>query len=230
MAEYRVYFRDKGAISARQGFLADTDDEARELAQLLFQACSDSCSSYELWSGTRLVLEESTESVPFSRFEVLSETRQERILDYERQLRDSHWLLAKSQRLLEAIEAANEMRAGSVVRNRALVVEDDEPARKWMLRVVHQAGYEVVEAGDIQPALAIIRDGKPLRLLIADIVLPSLSGLALGRMARMVHKDLKAVYVTAYDLPTEETIIGPVLRKPIAAHEFFNTVRGMLIA
>jgi CheY-like chemotaxis protein len=232
LIEYRLYFRgDADAIQARQGFFADSDDEACELAQILFDACHDKCSRYELWSGTRLIVESWEKAPSPPRFEFLTRNRQERVLDYEQRLRDSHWIVGKSQRLLEAIEAASKVRLGSANRqNRALIVEDDEPARKWMARVVRDAGFDVAEAGDFQCALRVIQDGNPLRLLVADIVLPTLSGLSLARMARMVHKELKTVYVTAYDLPREETIIGPVLRKPVPPHAFFDTVRAMLAA
>ena len=65
-------------------------------------------------------------------------------------------------------------------------------------------------------ALQILESPQPLDLLITDVVMPDrVNGFALARMARMRRLDLKILYVSAYELPTEEAI-GKILRKPIA--------------
>jgi CheY-like chemotaxis protein len=42
-----------------------------------------------------------------------------------------------------------------------------------------------------------------------DIVIPGVNGFALMRMARMRQRELKVIYVSAFDVPTDEAI-GPV--------------------
>jgi CheY-like chemotaxis protein len=232
MVEYRLYFFDEWRmIKARQGFLADNDNEAREFAALIFHACHDKCSSYELWSGVRLMLENSSESIPSSHFALLTDRVQERVVEYELRLRDSHWIVGKSQGLLEGLEAANKIRARRISAktvDRVLIVDDNKTAREWMVRIVRDDGFDVAEAEDFKPALAIVRDGNPLRLLIADVKLPTSNGRALGRLARMAHNDIKAIYVTAYDPPKRQGMIGPVLCKPFPADELLVTVRRLV--
>ena len=231
MAEYRLYLLDdRGVIAGRQGFVADSDADADELARAVFNVCRDHCSRYELWNRNRLVVE-SAKSAPSPSLDVLSARMQAHAVAFEERLRDSHWRISKSRGLLEAIEAAKNDRWGWAAhrsKHRVLVVEDDEPTCAWIARVVRETGFEVLQAGDVLPALTVIQDGNPLSLLITDIRLPSMSGLALGQMARMAHKELKAVYVTAYDLPKDEPTIGPVLRKPIEPHELAITLRTVL--
>jgi hypothetical protein len=53
-------------------------------------------------------------------------------------------------------------------------------------------------------------------LLITDLVVPNgVNGFALARMARLRRLDLKVIYLTDIDVPTEEAI-GKILRKPLA--------------
>lgn len=106
MAEYRIYFLDSnGHIQARQGFVAENHTDAIESSAFVFDACSDCCVSYELWSGNQLVLQNSTK-LPLTQVESLSAAMQLRVLDLENTLHQSHWAIAKSARLLRSLEAA----------------------------------------------------------------------------------------------------------------------------
>ncbi|HXR87521.1 MAG TPA: hypothetical protein VN728_11135 [Stellaceae bacterium] len=115
MAEYRLYFLDdEGHIQARQGFVAADDADAIESSAFVFDACSDRCVSYELWSGTQLVVQ-SCSRMPMIRFESLSAARQDGIITLEAMLQQSHWAIANSTRLLRSLEAA---RGNGLVRPR----------------------------------------------------------------------------------------------------------------
>lgn len=115
----------------------------------------------------------------------------------------------------------------TVARRRVLVVDDNEADRYATTRIIKDAGFAVVEAGDYREALRILDDGNPLALLVLDVVLPSVTGFALARMARMQRGDLKTIYVTAYDLPSGEAG-GPVLRKPVVPEQLLMHLRGEL--
>ena len=112
MKDYRLYFLDgRGSIEARQEFRAEDDAEAKILAALLFDACSDTCAGYEVWSDARLVVSthagfgtSGTSCTP----ENVSETLQRNLLDLEDALQRSHWRLAKSKRLQETMAIARE--------------------------------------------------------------------------------------------------------------------------
>jgi hypothetical protein len=50
---YRIYFFGDRAICGRHDFDAANDATAFQIAQALFDACSDSCQSFHLWQGER---------------------------------------------------------------------------------------------------------------------------------------------------------------------------------
>lgn len=110
---------------------------------------------------------------------------------------------------------------------RVLVVDDDDAFRYATVKMLADAGFETVEAPDYREALDILDDKKPLALLVMDIVIPGVNGFALTRMARMRHRDLKVIYVSAFDVPTDEAI-GPVLRKPVDSDVLMAEIRKAL--
>jgi CheY-like chemotaxis protein len=96
-----------------------------------------------------------------------------------------------------------------------LVVDDDEVFCYAAARALCDGKFDVALASDHRLALEILEGPQPLDLLITDVVMPEgINGFALARMARMRRLDLRVLYVTAYDVPTDEAI-GKVLRKPI---------------
>lgn len=110
---------------------------------------------------------------------------------------------------------------------RVLVVDDDDGFRYATVKMLADAGFETAEAPDYRQALEILEDKKPLALLVMDIMVPGVNGFALARMARMRHRDLKVIYVSAYDVPTNEAI-GPVLRKPVEGDALMAEIRTVL--
>jgi DNA-binding response OmpR family regulator len=62
---------------------------------------------------------------------------------------------------------------------RILVVEDEEHVRKTVGLVLKQGGYEVLEAGDGEQAIATVQSyptGSSIHAVICDIDLPKISG------------------------------------------------------
>jgi CheY-like chemotaxis protein len=110
---------------------------------------------------------------------------------------------------------------------RVRVVDDDEAFRYATVKMLTDAGFETVDAPDYRQALEILDEKKPLDLLLMDIVIPGVNGFALTRMARMRHRGLKVVYVSAFDVPTDEAI-GPVLRKPVDSAVLLAEIRKTL--
>ena len=113
--------------------------------------------------------------------------------------------------------------------SRILIVDDDDTFRYAIVKILGDDGYEVVDAHDFRRGLDLIEDGKPLALLITDIVLPSVNGFALARMARMHHLGMPVIYMSGFDLPSEEAR-GPVLRKPFKPEDLLAQVRMILSA
>ena len=111
---------------------------------------------------------------------------------------------------------------------RVLVVDDDDAFGYATVEVFIDVGFDTVEAPDYRQALEIAGQ-KPIDLLLMDIVIPGVNGFALTRMARMRHRRLKVVYLSAFDVPTDEAI-GPVLRKPVDSDVLFAEIRKALAA
>ena len=64
--------------------------------------------------------------------------------------------------------------------SRILIVDDSPTNRKLAASVLEFAGYQIFEAADAQEALAII-ERTPPDLILMDIALPGMDGLALTR-------------------------------------------------
>jgi len=110
MAEYRLFFLGSdGAIEARQDFLAPDDRAAQQIMTVLAEASSDSHHGVMLWQGTRRIFEKHDGSQPECgasqrvTAEMLAAENQQRVIDCEEALLRSHWRLAKSKMLLDAI-------------------------------------------------------------------------------------------------------------------------------
>ncbi|MEL6889118.1 MAG: response regulator transcription factor [Pseudomonadota bacterium] len=79
---------------------------------------------------------------------------------------------------------------------RTLLVVDDDPQIRAVLRIAFdQAGYAVVEAGDGAEGLAKARSGR-FDLIVLDIGLPEMDGLALCRALRTTH-ETPVLFLTA---------------------------------
>ncbi|HKT19569.1 MAG TPA: response regulator [Stellaceae bacterium] len=111
--------------------------------------------------------------------------------------------------------------------SRVLVVEDEHELRRMMVEILLEAGFDVEDAADHREAIEIVEDGKPLDVIVTDILLPRVNGFALVRMATEKRADIKVVYVTGSIDPADEAV-GPVLHKPFAAEVLVRTVRQVL--
>ena len=103
MLPYRIYFIDEGSICGRHDFSGESDHAAIQMAHVLFEACSDGCDLFDLWQGTRHVAVPQP-FVPMT-FAELSATAQELVVETEECIVQSQWNIAKSRRLLQALEA-----------------------------------------------------------------------------------------------------------------------------
>ena len=79
-----------------------------------------------------------------------------------------------------------------------LVVDDEEPIRKIERRMLERGGYRVIEAPGGVEGVEMLKDGKAVDLLIADLDMPVLGGEEMVRQIRAARPDLKVLYVTAH--------------------------------
>jgi hypothetical protein len=97
-----MYFLASSRIRAAEEFDADNDINAIRIARALYDACSDMCEAFELWQATRLIR---TRPPPYRGVTLsdLSEAHQRIVIEGEEIIRASHWALARSRRLIEAL-------------------------------------------------------------------------------------------------------------------------------
>lgn len=101
---------------------------------------------------------------------------------------------------------------------RALIVDDEEPARERLRRLLEGAGVAVAaEAGDAQEARRQLAAHAP-DVLFLDVCMPGMSGMELA--ARLPQPAPAVVFTTAHDsyaLPAFDTGAADYLLKPFDA-------------
>jgi len=83
-------------------------------------------------------------------------------------------------------------------RARILVVDDDASMCDIVERVLLDAGYEVQTATSAIAALEIVNTHKPFDLVVADVMMPDMTGDEMVTKLRRVDEDLKVLYLTGY--------------------------------
>jgi CheY-like chemotaxis protein len=85
-----------------------------------------------------------------------------------------------------------------------LLVEDEGEVRKVIRLALEEGGYRVLEAADGEEALRrLAEDPGRLSLLVSDVVMPGMNGLALVEAARKARPGLPALLMSGY---SEEVI------------------------
>jgi hypothetical protein len=102
---YRMYFRDAAGISGRVDFDAENDHVAMTTAELLAVACSDKCGGFEVWQDTRQLCDRRMlPRPPRVTLSDLSENAQAVAIETEETIKNSAFVIASSQQLLERLK------------------------------------------------------------------------------------------------------------------------------
>ena len=116
---------------------------------------------------------------------------------------------------------------------RILLAEDDEDMRRFLVRALTKAGYDVVSFGNGVEAYERLKE-EPFTLLLTDIVMPEMDGIELARKASELDPDLKIMFITGFAavaLNADSTAPknAKVLSKPIHLRDLVNEVHKMLV-
>jgi CheY-like chemotaxis protein len=114
-----------------------------------------------------------------------------------------------------------------------LVVEDEPALRRTVLRILGGLGYEVVLAERAEDALARVELGQPIDLVISDLYLPNMDGLAFYQRLRaygFTGRFLLTSGVAAEDVPRNPGVPPgiPFLQKPWTIDSLTASVRTVL--
>lgn len=119
---------------------------------------------------------------------------------------------------------------------RILVAEDEEALRGLIVRGLAQDGHEVLSAHDGAEALdTLSRASEPFDLLLADIRMPVMDGIALALAAARDHPGLAILLMTAYADQRErasglDRLIQDVISKPFTLEALRTAVATALAA
>ncbi|MBI5524756.1 MAG: response regulator [Deltaproteobacteria bacterium] len=115
-----------------------------------------------------------------------------------------------------------------------LLVEDEEPVRRALARILRGAGYRVEEAGSGEEALEKFGgDGGLFDLVLTDVIMPGMGGTALARRLREVAPDKKIVFCSGY---TDDMVRSQgdmeegavILQKPVGVKALLKAVEEAL--
>jgi PAS domain S-box-containing protein len=123
---------------------------------------------------------------------------------------------------VEALAAGNE---------RILLVEDEDPVRELVRRVLEDAGYEVLAAARPSEAQRLAAEHE-VDLLLTDVVMPEMSGYDLATRVHLAHPGIRTLFISGYahralDEATEHPE-GELLRKPFSPEQLTTAVRAVL--
>lgn len=122
----------------------------------------------------------------------------------------------------------------SALGGRVLIVEDDRAIRELLQLHLSLAGLEVAESADGREALERLR-GEAFDLVVLDIMLPHLDGIALcrGLRAKGANRRTPVLMMTARDSESDKVLglesgADDYLTKPFGVREFMARVRAVM--
>ncbi|KEQ06621.1 MULTISPECIES: response regulator CpdR1 [Pseudorhizobium] len=115
-----------------------------------------------------------------------------------------------------------------------LLAEDDNDMRRFLVKALEKAGYQVSSFDNGASAYDRLRE-EPFSLLLTDIVMPEMDGIELARRATELDPDLKVMFITGFaavalNADSKAPKDAKVLSKPFHLRDLVNEVNKMLAA
>lgn len=116
---------------------------------------------------------------------------------------------------------------------RVLIAEDEQPVRELVSRALTQDGHEVETAPDGAAALDMLAADKPFDLLLSDIRMPIMDGIALALATARDHPDVAIVLMTGYAGERDraqgiDSLARDIVLKPFALADLKARLRRVL--
>ncbi|MFH1314711.1 MAG: response regulator [Candidatus Eisenbacteria bacterium] len=117
---------------------------------------------------------------------------------------------------------------------RILVVEDEEPIREFIVTVLRDQDYTVLDAGSAEDAMTIFEAEKgEFDLLFSDVVLPGQDGVQLAEHLKLLRPGLRILLTSGYLDENTQWVIEcekgfGFLHKPFALKDLLNDIRTAL--
>jgi CheY-like chemotaxis protein len=117
---------------------------------------------------------------------------------------------------------------------RLLVVDDEEMVREALAEHLEYEGFGVLAAANGTEALTLLAAGEAVDVLVTDLSMPGMDGLALIHAARARRPGLPAILLTGYAqddtaLAVSGAISGTfsLLRKPVRIHDLVDKIQAL---
>jgi EAL domain-containing protein (putative c-di-GMP-specific phosphodiesterase class I) len=111
-----------------------------------------------------------------------------------------------------------------------LVVDDEEPLRRLVERMLTRAGLSVTTAASAIEALEIFRSGRRFDTIVSDLIMPKMDGMRFLREVRQLDLDVPMIFLTGN--PSLSTAIEAMeqggfryLAKPVEAERLVAIVK-----
>ncbi|MDA5192599.1 response regulator [Govanella unica] len=117
---------------------------------------------------------------------------------------------------------------------RILIAEDEEPVRIFVSRALEHFGHSVRAVADGGAALQALHD-ESFDLLLTDIVMPVMDGIALALKASSEWPGMPVVLMTGYAAEKQrahnlEELVHDVVSKPFSLDEIGQIIQAALDA
>ena len=118
--------------------------------------------------------------------------------------------------------------------HKILLAEDDNDMRRFLVKALENAGFEVSPHDNGMSAYQRLRE-EPFEMLLTDIVMPEMDGIELARRATEIDPDLKVMFITGFaavalNPDSSAPKHAKVLSKPFHLRDLVNEVEKMLKA
>jgi two-component system, cell cycle response regulator CpdR len=116
-----------------------------------------------------------------------------------------------------------------------LIAEDDAAIREMVVRSLNEDGHELTVATDGVAALeALNRHNGEFDLLLTDVKMPDVDGIALALAAGRDHPDIAIMLMTGFADQRERThrldaLVHDVIAKPFSVDQIKGAVREALV-
>ena len=122
-----------------------------------------------------------------------------------------------------------------MTKRRILLVEDEPALRELAEVMLRDLGYTVFEASNGREALQVVArcNGRPLDVLVTDVVMPEMGGKKLADHFQTSHPKTKVLFCSGYtnDALVHHGVLEPgiqFLQKPYSMQALAQKVREVL--
>ncbi len=113
-----------------------------------------------------------------------------------------------------------------------LIAEDNPAVREFIQRSLMSAGYKTIAVADGQQALDALAKEK-FDVLVTDIVMPNVDGIALALKAVRLFPDLRIVMISGYAQERMrahnlDALVHRIIAKPFSLEEICDAVKDSI--